>query len=465
MKKRISSLALVFFIVLTFPSSILADNNEIAAQARYFAAPPRIDGYVDRAEWGEPVIRVEKGAPNISVLHSWEVPDVDSVQDLKGDVWIGWDENNLYFAAAVVYEHHLNPALIGVDLWMGSCWMIQIGGSANFDEGRNEIGFAYNPNGNRQLSHAWVGGIGSLGRYNRFVTPEEHFYVFRNEAAKTTYYEAAIPIGLISDEITTLTAGQHIPFSFAFAMSYDDPSHSIFISGFYEFGAGIINEKDIASAPLIELSADVHIPDFSAYPLINNDPLNLSTASWWARSGIAEALDKRFVPDDLRDNFQNNITRAEFCRLAVKWVEYALYKNIDAILAERNLSRNPDAFTDTQDPYILAAFALGITGGVGNNRFNPDGSFTREQAAGMIMNASRAIGADINNPVPAGFVDMHTASDWAVQGINFCAANGIMYGTGGSNFSPKTLYTREESIVTFNNIDPYALPKTSGFGA
>ena len=48
-------------------------------------------------------------------------------------------------------------------------------------------------------------------------------------------------------------------------------------------------------------------------------------------------------------------------------------KKIDAILAEQGLSRSPNAFTDTNDSDILAAYALGITKGTGNNQFSPSG--------------------------------------------------------------------------------------------
>jgi uncharacterized protein YkwD len=188
---------------------------------------------------------------------------------------------------------------------------------------------------------------------------------------------------------------------------------------------------------------------------------NLNSSSAWAYNGIVSAIQKGFVPVDLQGSYQNVITREEFCRMAVKWVEYALGKNIDTILAERNLSRNPNAFSDTKDPDILAAFALGITSGTGDNKFTPRGQFNRQQAATMIMNTCSVIGADIGNPPDSGFADLNTVSDWAVNGINYVRANGVMAGTGGNNFSPLASYTREQSIVTFNNIVPELLSKVT----
>jgi len=186
----------------------------------------------------------------------------------------------------------------------------------------------------------------------------------------------------------------------------------------------------------------------------NSTPSNpLDSASAWAQEGITDALDKGYVPNDIQNYYTRVISRAEFCRMAVKWVEYATDRSIDEVLAEKGLSRDPDAFTDTNDPDILAAFALGITNGTGDRQFSPNGQFSREQAATMIMNTCRAIGANVSNPPASDFADLGIASSWAADGINFVRANGIMSGTGNNNFSPKSNYTREQSIITFNNID------------
>jgi hypothetical protein len=77
----------------------------------------------------------------------------------------------------------------------------------------------------------------------------------------------------------------------------------------------------------------------------------------------------------------------------------------------------------------------------------------------MIMNTCRAIGVNVTNPPNAGFADAGAISGWAVNGVNFVRANGIMQGTGNNNFSPQGMFTREQSIITFNNINHGALPR------
>ena len=192
---------------------------------------------------------------------------------------------------------------------------------------------------------------------------------------------------------------------------------------------------------------------FGEFEILDASDDNVAYASAWAWKGINSALAKGFIPVDLQNNYKDTITRAEFCRMAVKFLEYRARKAIDSILAEKGVFRDQSAFNDTDDPDILAAFALGITNGTGNNHFTPDGQLTREQAAMLIRNTCIILGIGIIDPPPSGFVDIGSASGWAVAGIDFCRLGGIMNGVGYDRFDPKGAYTREQSILTFDNIE------------
>jgi hypothetical protein len=132
-------------------------------------------------------------------------------------------------------------------------------------------------------------------------------------------------------------------------------------------------------------------------------------------------------------------------------MEYATGKTIDEILAEKGLQRDYNAFTDLTNTDVLAAYALGITSGTGGGKFSPYAEFTRESAAGMIMNLRRAMGYAVDNPPPSGFSDAAQISTWTKAGVDYCVSAGIMSGSGGA-FNPKGLFTREMSIMTFDNI-------------
>ena len=141
----------------------------------------------------------------------------------------------------------------------------------------------------------------------------------------------------------------------------------------------------------IKIDPSVFAADSTPAPTIN-----LDTADTWAQPGITEAVAKGFVPSDIQNSYTNVITRAEFCRLAVKWVEYALDKDINTILTERAGTLKEGTFSDTTDPAILAAYQLGITSGEvaptadKPGVFNPSGQFNRQSAATMIRNVCAA---------------------------------------------------------------------------
>ena len=207
-------------------------------------------------------------------------------------------------------------------------------------------------------------------------------------------------------------------------------------------------EKEIAAAEALIIENEPNTP-------------NLHTASEWAHNAINYAVADGYVLPEMQDNYGNVITRAEFCRMAVKWVEYHTGKNINEVMAEKGVWYSTATFTDTQERVILYAHALGIVNGTGNNLFTPNGSLTREQAATMLRNVCNVLNVDIDIAPEQGFVDIDMAGDWAVDSINFCRNAKIMNGTSEEplTFSPKGLFTREQSIMTFFNIDVNKLPK------
>lgn len=190
------------------------------------------------------------------------------------------------------------------------------------------------------------------------------------------------------------------------------------------------------------------------------DTPNLNKADSWARDEIDSAVKKGFVPTGLQDNYKDVITREQFCQMAVMYLEYAAKKDIDTILSEKGLTMDPNAFEDTDNEYILAAYALGITTGTKAPTedepgvFTPDGSFQREMAATMLARVGKVLGKDTGNAADAGYVDIAEASSWAVDGINYCYQSGLMGGTKDDplTFSPKEAYTIQQSIATFDRM-------------
>ena len=91
---------------------------------------------------------------------------------------------------------------------------------------------------------------------------------------------------------------------------------------------------------------------------------------------------------------------------------------------------------------VLWAVENGITGGMGNGRFSPDGTCTRGQSVTFLY---RAAGA----PAVSGssFQDV-PASSYCADAVAWAVKNGITQGTGAGAFSPNGGCTRAQ-IVTF----------------
>ena len=161
--------------------------------------------------------------------------------------------------------------------------------------------------------------------------------------------------------------------------------------------------------------------------------------SSWAEDRVNEAISKNLVPQTLRANYTQAITRAEFCALAVR-----LYESVKGEIDGRI------TFLDTDDINVEKMAYAGVVSGVGNNRFDPDGTLTREQAAVMLSQLAKAIiGEPLATPRITDFYDMNDISTWAIGSVRqISGAGGIMGGVGDNRFAPQQSYTREQSIVT-----------------
>ncbi len=106
------------------------------------------------------------------------------------------------------------------------------------------------------------------------------------------------------------------------------------------------------------------------------------TPSGWAQAGTWEAICAGLVPYQLQGAYRKEITRQEFCALAA-----AAYQ---AAGGREDAGRM--TFTDTTDPNMEKMGALGVISGVGGGRANPNGTLTREQAAVMLSSLARTLG-------------------------------------------------------------------------
>ena len=111
--------------------------------------------------------------------------------------------------------------------------------------------------------------------------------------------------------------------------------------------------------------------------------------SAWAKSIVEKAIGMKLVPENLQGNYTKSITRAEFCALAA-----TLYESRMSEVTDRK------TFDDTKDVNVEKMAALGVVAGVGNGKFAPDRNITREQAATMLAALAGVLGKPIEETEP-----------------------------------------------------------------
>ena len=151
-----------------------------------------------------------------------------------------------------------------------------------------------------------------------------------------------------------------------------------------------------------------------------------ANVSDWAREQVDSAAANGLMPDGLGDDFTAKITRAEFAALSVK-----LYEAMGGY--ENPTVENP--FSDTTDPVVLRANALGIVKGA-DGKFRPDDLVSREEAAVMLSRVYTKLGGEVPEVTATGFADDSAVSTWAKSAVAFMADKGIINGKGNNTFDP-----------------------------
>jgi len=169
------------------------------------------------------------------------------------------------------------------------------------------------------------------------------------------------------------------------------------------------------------------------------------TPSDWATAEINAAKTAGLITDKVSADYQANITREQFCELAV--LLYEKLTGEEAPTAENK-------FTDTNNEEIVKASGLGIVNGISETEFAPGNSITRQELAVMIVRTiSVALGDDFvllyntNN-----FDDDSEIADWAFEYVQYAYNKSIIKGIGDNKIDPLGTATCEQAILIVNRV-------------
>lgn len=149
--------------------------------------------------------------------------------------------------------------------------------------------------------------------------------------------------------------------------------------------------------------------------------------------GIEKELKYDLIPDDLEEDTSRYITREQYCQVVLEVYEQLTGKSADEI---KTPAKSP--FTDTRNPYVLKANALGIVSGVGNKKFNPKEKLTLEEKAVMLYNTLTLIDPSIEEDMgeELNCDDADEISSWALKAIKYLSKHNIIVDDENNELNP-----------------------------
>jgi len=184
----------------------------------------------------------------------------------------------------------------------------------------------------------------------------------------------------------------------------------------------------------------------------------LDGPSAWAAAEVDAASALNIIPIDMAYGYKNEITRAEFSKLALKVLAEAKQKSVMDLLIEANNKKNSSVITDTYDAEVLAAYSLGIITGKGNNKLDPNGFITRQEAAVMVARIAEMLDIAKNSASPS-FADSSSIASWAKDSVAYISAiqdntnqSAVMSGVGNNKFDPQETYTKQQAFISMKRL-------------
>lgn len=179
-------------------------------------------------------------------------------------------------------------------------------------------------------------------------------------------------------------------------------------------------------------------------PTVPTQTVYSNTPSTWSMDALALAESVGLTVDSIMGQYNKPITRLEYTKLIV-----SLYETVTGKVISPSVSM---PFSDTSSLDVAKAKAAGLVSGVGNSKFNPNGTLTRQEAAVILFRESTATNTQFQMPsFNYRFNDESQIAWWAKDALQYLYHNGLISGIGNGKIDPTGTATREQSIVLVAN--------------
>ena len=202
--------------------------------------------------------------------------------------------------------------------------------------------------------------------------------------------------------------------------------------------------------------------DENDHPLLNGELLDFparTEKSGWASPSIDAARTAGLIPEELDQLYKLNVTRRDFCLLAMRLVRTLRPELItDTGTGEATETDtlfwdcpDDDSFTGVNE--INGAAKLGIISGYEDGSFEPFVPVTRQDAAVILANTAQLLGAEARGEA-SQFTDLANAKEYArsaiqtVSSLQTPSGDRLMGGDDEGRFLPQQPYTIEQAIAT-----------------
>lgn len=172
------------------------------------------------------------------------------------------------------------------------------------------------------------------------------------------------------------------------------------------------------------------------------------TSGHWAAQAISTVVEKNLFQGTSEDTFSPDVSmnRGMFVTVLGRFAKSMGY----------DVTGTP-AFTDVAEtayyaPFVAWASTNGIVQGVGEGKFAPDQSVTREQMCALFVRFLTFVGYPLPTDGQLSFVDENQISDYAKDPVQTAVALGLIKGSetaNGVEFRPDSSATRAEVATVF----------------
>ncbi|MBQ7120221.1 MAG: S-layer homology domain-containing protein [Oscillospiraceae bacterium] len=194
-------------------------------------------------------------------------------------------------------------------------------------------------------------------------------------------------------------------------------------------------------------------PDEPAKPEVETPDVPEATARFtdlgnhaWAESAINALADEGIIKGTSETTFSpgNNITRADFAILLVRAFGLS--------------SDNTENFADVSDSdYFAKELAIarntGIVNGIGDNKYAPRNTITRQDMMVIVYRAMQKLGAELEI-ADVEYADFRDVADYAKDAVSALVGAGLVNGKNGK-IAPTDYTTRAEVAVLIKRIIDY----------